>query len=660
MLVLVFFVFVGRGTEDRFMPLDQIKPDMEGYGKTIIKGTEIRAFPVKVVGVIDNPGELDDHIIVRAGGDVIREAGGIAAGMSGSPIYVNDKLIGALWGAASFDISNTPIALIRPIETMLKMTDSIRAKAEQRAYYQSLAKAPVSLGTVPIDGVSTELKLSFRKPYSEELEAPNTLYIQPMMTPVIVSGISGRAMQMLKNGVSERTLRASVPSLLGLKQEAFFAEMHRGFEERYSIKLMEAPVPVKSVAAYTTAEGETPFEEGGALGALLTYGDISLGAIGTISYVDGPLFLAFGHPFLFDGDVEFFLSEATILDTVESLQIPWKLGVPTKARGAVFEDRMQGIGGMVGVEPRHIEVEINITNTDQKLDRKISYQIGYYENLVPFLLFASTLQAMDEALNRIGPGTMKISYSIKGRGMPKTLTHDDVFASFSDVAVAGPLRAAQTLFLITRNEFVDPELERVSVDIDLISDVRAMRVKSVKTDKEKYQAGETVKYTVTLQPYRGKEQTLEGSLELPKELEERRNVTLRAFGGPKASQRRSEDENPEFESLDELVEALDEVTSNDWLTVEFLGFDEDDSSNNANKKRAKTDSETKKDLGGKITDRQRQDGWFIYGEKSFEIEIEEEGESKPKEEESTPKPIEPEKKPEEQPPSKKCKFLFYC
>jgi len=659
-LALVCIGWFGRGseTESRFMSLDEIHAGMEGIGKTIIKGTEIRSFPIKVVGVIDNPGDLDDHIIIRASGDVIREAGGIAAGMSGSPIYINDKLIGALWGAASFDISNTPIALIRPIATMLKMAESIRSKAEKHALYNAYAKTPTHLGAIEIEGLEKNIELTTNQPLSTRAD---TLYIQPMMTPVTVSGISGRAMEMLKNGVSERTLKSFAKNLSPIQQDAFLAEMQRGFEERYNVRLMQSPIPVMGTTAAYTTEGETPFEEGGALSALLTYGDISLGAIGTISYVDGPLLLAFGHPFLFDGDVEFFLSEASIIDTVESLQTPWKLGVPTKARGAVFEDRMQGIGGMVGIEPRHIDVEINVKNKDQNLNRKLFYQIGYYENLVPFLLFASLLQAMDEVLNRIGPGTMKMSFSIKGKGMPKTLVHDDVFASFADVAVAGPLRAAQVLFLITRNEFVDPELDKVSIDIDLSPQVQAMRVKSLKTEKEKYKPGETVKYTATLQAYRGKEQTFEGSLELPKELDNRHNITVRAFGGPSGNQRRGEDESPEFESLDELVEALDDVSSNDWLTVEFLGLDEDDHPT-SNKNRDSKNKKKKSDTSTKITDRHRQDGWFVYGEKTFEIEIEDENNTPSKEEEPETKTVEPEKKPAEQQPApnKKCQFLFYC
>jgi hypothetical protein len=105
---------------------------MEGFGKTVIKGTEIQTFSVKVIDVIDNPGILDDHIVVRVGGPTIRQAGGVAAGMSGSPIYINNKLAGALWGSWGFQVGAEPIALVRPIETMLALVKPLREKAQTR------------------------------------------------------------------------------------------------------------------------------------------------------------------------------------------------------------------------------------------------------------------------------------------------------------------------------------------------------------------------------------------------------------------------------------------------------------------------------------------------------------------------------------------------
>jgi hypothetical protein len=136
-VALALVIAVGLGvrpadSQSRILSFSEIKPGMEGVGKTVIKGTEIQTFSVKVIDVIDNPGVLDDHIVVRVSGPTIRQAGGVAAGMSGSPIYINNKLAGALWGSWGFQVGAEPIALIRPIETMLALVKSLKEKEQMR------------------------------------------------------------------------------------------------------------------------------------------------------------------------------------------------------------------------------------------------------------------------------------------------------------------------------------------------------------------------------------------------------------------------------------------------------------------------------------------------------------------------------------------------
>ncbi len=208
----------------------------------------------------------------------------------------------------------------------------------------------------------------------------------------------------------------------------------------------------------------------------------------------------------------------------------------------------------------------------------------------------------------------------------------------SDIAVTGPLRIAQTLFTLTRNEFRDVGFSSIDIELDVQRAVKALRVKSIKTDQESYKPGDTVKYTVLLQAYRGEEQTVQGELPLPEKLDTS-SVTLVAFGGPRKS---DQEETPEFDSLEDLIEALQNVTSNNSLTVEFLNLPRDD-------------SEGGEDEGAepqeKFKHTQTLDETLVYGEKTVEIKIK--GEEKP--EEPTPE------KPEEPKPEKKpCKFPFYC
>lgn len=620
-------------SNSRIIPFSEIKPGMEGFGKTVIKGDEIQTFSVKVINVIDNPGVLDDHIVVRVGGPTIRQAGGVAAGMSGSPIYINNKLAGALWGSWGFQVGAEPIALVRPIETMLALIDPLKEKEQMR-----LSQVPRVIGSVEIDGQRKQIEIVSQMPSpSERANRPETIFIQAAATPLLVSGLEGRALKYLKDGISERVMRAAGmrQALLPLASQDFVDELAQGLEERYQIRVQ--PTGLSGAAAHASAYKSDPIQlqEGGPFGVMLTDGDVTIGAFGTVSYVEDHIILGFGHWLFPAGETEFFLTEAYIVDTVESLETPFKLGVPGRTVGTIFEDRWQGVGGVAEIEPRFLYVDLTVKDRDLGITNRTQFRIAYYESLIPLLFLVGALDAVDRTLNRIGPGTMVVRYRLKADELGQPFTRTDVFASLSDIAVTGPLRIAQTLFTLARNEFRDVGFSTLDVELDVQRSVRALRVKSIKTDKESYEPGETVKYTVILQAYRGAEQTVQGELPLPKKLDTT-SVTLRAFGGPRKS---DQDETPQFDSLKEMIEALQSIAGNNSLTVEFLNLPQDDSESSENK-----------DAGSERPFRRTQtlDETIVYGEKTLEIKIK-------KPEEPTPE------KPEEPKPEKKpCKFLFYC
>lgn len=616
--------------QSRIIPFSEIKPGMEGFGKTVIKGDEIQAFSVKVINVIDNPGILDDHIVVRVGGPTIRQAGGVAAGMSGSPIYINNRLAGALWGSWGFQVGAEPIALIRPIEAMLALLDPLKEKERMR-----LSQAP---RMTEIDGKQIEVVSQMPSP-SERAHRPDTIFIQTAATPLLVSGLEGRALKYLKDGISERVMRAAGirQALLPLAQEDFVQELSQGLEERYSVRVQ--PTGLSGEAAHASAYTSKPieFQEGSPFGVMLTDGDVTIGAFGTVSYVEDRIVLGFGHWLFPAGETEFFLTEAYIVDTVESLETPFKLGVPGRTVGTIFEDRWQGVGGVAEIEPQLLYVSLTVKDRDLGITNRAQFRIAYYESLIPLLFLVGALDAVDRTLNRIGPGTMIVRYTLKADELSHPFTRTDVFASLSDIAVTGPLRIAQTLFTLARNEFRDVGFSSLDIELDVQRSVKALRVKSIKTDKESYKPGETVKYTVTLQAYRGEEQKVQGELVLPEKLDTSR-VTMVAFGGPRKS---DQDEAPEFDSLEELVDALQNLTSNNSLTVEFTNLPQDDSEEEAPKSED-TGAETK------FKRTQILDETLVYGEKTLEIKIKSEEQPEPEK----PKEPKPEKKP--------CKFLFYC
>jgi hypothetical protein len=625
-VALGLVIAVGLGvrpadSQSRIISFSEIKPGMEGFGKTVIKGTEIQTFSVKVIDVIDNPGILDDHIVVRVGGPTIRQAGGVAAGMSGSPIYINNKLAGALWGSWGFQVGAEPIALVRPIETMLALVKPLREKAQTR-----LGRLP-DLLTLPLSASGEG--------------TPYRGGVFSAATPLLVSGLAGRALQYLKDGVSERLMRAAGmrQALFSVGQEEFVHELAQGLEERYSVRIQPTGLSGASAHAESYTSKPIPLQEGSPFGVMLTDGDVTVGAFGTISYIEDEILLGFGHWLLPAGETEFFLTEAYILDTVESLETPFKLGVPGKTIGAILEDRWQGVGGVTDVEPRSLSVSLTVKDRDLGAINRVQFRIAYYESLMPLLLLVGVLDAVDRTLNRIGPGTMIARYTLKAQELKEPLTRTDVFASLSDIAVTGPLRIAQTLFTLARNEFLDLGFTQIDIELEVQRAVRALRVKSLKTDKKSYAPGEAIHYTVTLQAYRGKEQKVEGELQLPKELD-RSSVTLVAFGGPRRSDR---DETPEFDSLDELLSFLQKLPSNNSLTVELMNITDEGTD-------AQEDSEEDSEPDEPYKRTQTIDETIVYGEKTLEIKI------------KTEKPQEPTpEKPEEPKPEKKpCKFPFYC
>jgi len=621
-----------------FLFLKDLRVGMEGIGKTTIRGDQVRSFQTRIIGVIDNPGELSDYILVRSSGDLIREAGGYAAGMSGSPIYINDRLVGAFFAAFLYDESPNPIGLVRPIETMLRLIESIQGPPQ--AEDQSLNPSPDELRRLIQkvrleDGKPKEVVFVSRPPSLEERRAnPDTVYAVLSGTPLWVSGLSGRALEWLREGVDPRILEEHTAGFLDpAKAEAFLAELARGFEERYG--------PIYPFAAAAQA-GDFPegFEEGRPMAALLANGDVTLGGVCTTSYIDPQtdVLLACGHQLFLTGESNLFLAQARVLDTVNSA--PFSFVLPEVDRynvlGTVLQDRFQAIGAALDLRPRAIRLTAHLEDLTTGTNREFEVNIAEVGNFVPVLVFLTLLQAVDTTMNRIGPGTMKIEYTIRGSEMPRKLVRSDVFTSFSDIALLGPLQVAQVVLTLHQNEFQDPKLYRIDVDIETTRPIRLLQVRSLKTDKEVYQPGETIRYVVELVPYRGELIEASGSFQLPEDLKARR-LTLHVFGGPR--QKKDQGQTLEYEDLEGLIEALEGLTTNDQLTVELLGLPSEEGEESSFK------------------DVQRLGDWVVTGEERVTVQIELPKPEEPKEPGQEPK--EPEQKPEE-PEEPECDQPFYC
>lgn len=575
----------GQVSSPSFLFMDELEAGMEGIGKTTVRGNEMATFNVKVVGTVDNPGDTNDYIMVRSHGEAIEMAGGYAQGMSGSPIYVNDKLIGAFYGAFAFNDSANPIGFVRPIETMLPIAESVAQQAAdgdkqqgmfdpQTPVHPALASALSKALPNDIDKVqyaSTPPSLTERRAH------PETAYAVPMSTSLWVGGLSGRALASLKSGVPSEILRTSAPGLMDLGgplTDRLRDTLTKGVQERFDKRVL----PMASAQEGSGSKKEfAELEAGRPMSAQLAQGDVSFGSVCTTSYVDpaSNVLLACGHQIFMTGKSSMFLSKARVVDTVKSAQISFVLPQVSRnaVHGTIRQDRAQAIGASLGDGPRSIDLNAQVVDRATGNERKFKVRMADSGNLLGSLVYSSLLQAVDSTINRIGQGTMSISYSIDGENLPQPLQRNDVFASQSDVAVQGPLQVAQAVLLLKQNEFKDPKITNVDVKIEVKKPLQQFRVMAISTDKDTYQPGETVQYSAKLRAFRGEEQTVEGKIELPDYVQPRQ-VTIRVAGGARQQQQSnsSGSKKPEFSDLEGLIKAVESSETNDQLTVELLGL----------------------------------------------------------------------------------------
>jgi len=332
LLLVVCSSLASAYDRSEFLFLDEIEIGMTGTGRTIVAGNIIEEFTVDVLGVIDHAGILSDFIVVQVSGEVIGRAGGIAQGMSGSPVYVDGKLIGALSRAANWSKAITPIGLVTPIEPMLEVLDAARtgtiaAEAMPDAVLADVAF--VQMARRPKDDLAAVM--------------PDVIFSYPVSAPLITTGLSGRSLDILMSGSSSHTLPAKlVTDVLdvGIQPEI------RGLS---SLGLTLLPLAGSGDGA---AADPSTLVAGGSVGVALATGDMSIGSLGTITYRDGDTLVGYGHSFIANGSSQFPLAGVSIIDTMKSFEASFKLGILGDTLGTILEDRTAAIGGRFGTSGR--------------------------------------------------------------------------------------------------------------------------------------------------------------------------------------------------------------------------------------------------------------------------------------------------------------------
>lgn len=432
---LALQIMVAKAANIPLMPIKDIEPGMWGVGKTVIAGDTIEEFYAEVVGVSGT--ETSGYsILVRLSGDLIDKTGGVAQGMSGSPVYIDGRLVGAVAYGKAF---NDPhYCFLTPIGSMLKMLDT-----PQKQHTDWIPK-----GTALAAGGFTELGLNCLK---EDL------------------GKHGLEVTMGVNSGEEST---------------------------------------------------KPLEPGSSVGASLLTGDITLGALGTVTWTDDEgHILAFGHPFMNRGDSSFFMNRAWVLGVIPNMQSAYKVGNIGSAMGIINQDRSSGIAGLVGDEPKAIPLVINVHDASRGVSNTMRARVIDDEILVPAIVNAAAISSIGRTSDRALMGTAKVKYQVTGAGSDKKyleFKHENMYYATENLEKAVMQELVENLKVLMANKFERLDIYGINVDVDVTDAIQVAEIVKVTANDKHIRPGDTVSLNVVMRPFRGKEFTQVVEFTVPK------------------------------------------------------------------------------------------------------------------------------------------------
>ncbi len=513
--------------------LDRVQEGMTGIGKTVVRGQEVETFDVEVLSLIDNQRPVDKLILIRVSGELIDETGGIASGMSGSPIYIDDQLMGAI--GYGWQLTDHRLGLVTPIEMMLDLWEEDEVSSNEIIELEEELK---------IEGRYIR-GLEFLKDGDQPEKGDDYLQARPASTPVLVGGLGDRGLEQLEGLFQQHNLKPV--------QGGSLREMESLFE----------------------------LEPGSAIAIQLARGDINVSAIGTLTYLDKNRVLGFGHPFMLRGNSNYLLSGAYIHHLVDSLDMPFKIGSPTNLLGLVDVDRQAGVSGWLNRYPLIVPLRSWVTDLDRETKERSNVQIARDDDFLTSLALASALESVDRAIDRIGKGTANVRLELTGHGLPeKKLVRDNIFYSSVDIASAAIRELGGVLDLLIFNPFRDVELIDIKLDIEVTEEIEMATIKELTVLNEEVAPGDQLEIRVVIQPYRQQEEEIVVAIDLPEDISHGM-ATISVFGGEHAAyygsdyndQDQMENDGhaitSDFKSLEEIVEAFLQLPQNNELMVEI-------------------------------------------------------------------------------------------
>ncbi len=553
------------------MKTSELRPGMQGYAETVVQGAQKVSFNVEIIGVVNNGKGSPKQILARAYGPIIDDTNGVIHGMSGSPVYVDGKLIGAVARAVGQDVLPYKF-YITPIEEMLdiwNLPDPLTV----------INKSNIKIVDIPSLEEYEKNQDDFDKNIDKEVEKYKSKHLA---TPEGKETVKGKAQKRLeeilsgidieteedKNSIDDEDIVQTDKIIKDLEDkskttiDADKLEEHisltsfilKSLQKEYksqasdlsttkmmpiyvsgfndnALNFLAENLKYKNMTPYATGEfisspignsgsdikENATLSAGDPVGVVLAYGDFSAGGTGTVTAVDGNKILGFGHAMTYKGNVNYFMTEADVIGSAGGILNGVKVSSFGKIIGRINQDRFNGVAGILNEYPASIPVRVKVTDRNLGQEKTFVSKVAYDEDILPTLASSIVYASMDRTADRASYGTSKIKFTIMTDEVPEgKFERENMYYDPKDVGQFTVGELTQALYFLCTNMEKPSNILDVKVDVDFTSSRKTASIVSAIPDKEEAKPGDLVNFSVTLKPYRRENVTVTIPYTIPK------------------------------------------------------------------------------------------------------------------------------------------------
>ena len=549
---VILALCAGLPAQTKNFPVDEIRPGMVGVGRTVFEGDRLEDFKVTVIGVLRNSiGTRRNLILARLEGGPLANTG-VIAGMSGSPVYIDGRLVGAVsYSLGQFP--KEPIAGITPIEEM-KEDATLPGPRRQAARID-----------LPLPLTQEGLRASLRQAFS---------WMRPFAdSPSDVQVLRGDV-SLVNAGMGTMLRPIATPLTLGGFEPGVIDPIATAFRDQGFLPIMAGSLQgPESAGPGPAARAAAPrLRPGDPIGVALLNGDLEVGATGTVTDVDGDHVYAFGHPFYGLGPTEFPMTRAHVFGILPSLAASQKIASTGDVIGTISQDRATTIAGTLGPGPNMIPIKLTL-NAERGTRKTFNISMVRDQLLTPLLAYVSILNTLTSYERQNGVGT----YAVKGTATLKKygdLSFEDLFTG-DQPSVGAAASVVGPINLLMRNAFEDVEFAGLNLEIDASEQPRSASLERAWVGATRVKPGSTVEVNVALRTYRGEQVTKSIPIQIPANA--RGSVTVMVADGARLSQFESRElqvQPQQSRGLPQMIRVLNGARKNNRLYVRLVTRDD--------------------------------------------------------------------------------------